>query len=105
MSQARKHQSPSHRQAAYRARLQTARRLQLESQGLPALPAISTMPGVARWNTALLHAAQILSTVQSEMESYFDDRTELWQESERGVLHLERMSAVEALVDALGELG
>jgi hypothetical protein len=104
MSQERKHASPAHRQAAYRERREQARVLQLRERALPALPAIPTLPGHGRWNAALQHAEQLLSTVAAEMASYFDARTELWQEGDRGAAHLQRQEAVEALVEALGDL-
>ena len=104
MPQPRKHESPAHRQAAYRARNDQARASQLRERGLPALPTISTMPGTIRWNAMVRHAEQMLCTAQAEMTDYFDDRSEAWQESDRGAEHQERMAAVEAIVDALGEL-
>ena len=101
MPQPRKHENPARRQAAYRARLETARRLQLRERGLPALPTISTMPGRIRWNAMFRHAEHLLCNAQAEMADYFDDRSETWQESDRGQEHQERLAAVEAL----GELG
>jgi hypothetical protein len=38
------------------------------------------------------------------MQSYFDDRTEVWQESDRGLLHEERLEALDEVLEALGEL-
>lgn len=104
MAQERKHTSPAHRQAAYRERQARARLQQLQARALPALPAIATMPGHARWNAALQQAAHLLGTVAAEMSCYFDARTELWQEGDRGAEHLQRQEAVEALVEALSDL-
>ena len=50
------------------------------------------------------HVEQMLCTVVAEMTDYFDDRSENWQESDRGAEHQERLTTVEALVEALGEL-
>ena len=104
MPQQRKYESPAQRQAAYRARREQACASQLRERGLPALSAISTMPGTIRWNAMFRHAEQMLCTAQAEMADYFDDRSEAWQESDRGAAHQERLCAVEALVEALGEL-
>jgi hypothetical protein len=104
MPQERKHQSAAHRQAAYRTRLEQARASQLRQCGLPALPAISTIPGTIRWNAMFSHVKQMLSTAQAEMADYYDDRSEVWQESDRGAEHLDRLTTVEALVEALAEL-
>ena len=104
MPQQRKHASAAQRQAAYRARMEQARASQQRERGLPALPAISTIPGTVRWNAMFRHVEQMLSTAQAEMADYYDDRSEVWQEGDRGVEHQERLTAVEALVEALGEL-
>jgi hypothetical protein len=108
MPQERKHQSAAHRQAAGYplggARMDQARASQLQERGLPALPTISTMPGTVRWNAIFRSAEQMLSTAQDEMADYFDDRSEVWQESDRGAEHLDRLTTVEALVEALAEL-
>lgn len=104
MPQPRKHDNPAHRQAAYRARTEQARASQLRERGLPALPTVSTMPGTNRWKALFRHAETMLCTAQAEMQDYFDNRSEVWQESDRGAVHQERLVAVEALVEALSEL-
>jgi hypothetical protein len=104
MPQPRKHENPAHRQAAYRARSEQTRASQLQERGLPALPAIATIPGTIRWNALFRHAEKLLCTAQAEMTDYFDDRSEAWQQSHRGAEHQERIAAVEALVEALDEL-
>jgi hypothetical protein len=38
------------------------------------------------------------------MQEYFDDRSEAWQEGERGDEHQERVALVEATVDAMSDL-
>jgi hypothetical protein len=63
------------------------------------------MPGTIRWNAMFRYVAQMLCTAQAEMTDYFDDRSEAWQQSDRGAAHQERLAAVEALVEALSELG
>ena len=104
MPQPRKHDNPAQRQAAYRARSESARRLQLRERGLPDLPAIATIPGTIRWSALFRHAEKLLCTAQAEMTDYFDNRSEVWQESDRGAVHQERLVTVEALVEALSEL-
>ncbi len=104
MPQPRKHENPAHRQAAYRARTEQARASQLRERGLPDLPAIATIPGTIRWNAMFRYTEAMLWTAQAEMTNYYDDRSEAWQESDRGVEHQERLAAVEALVEALAEL-
>jgi hypothetical protein len=62
------------------------------------------MPGTPRWNAALRYITAMLTTVQTEMQEYFEDRSETWQEGERGEQHLERIASVEAVLDALSDL-
>ena len=68
MPEAMKHRTNAQRQAAYRQRSKRAREQQLAQRGLPPLPAISTMPGEARWMRSFRHAAMLVETTVSEME-------------------------------------
>jgi hypothetical protein len=94
MPQRRIHASPAHRQAAYHHRCQEALRQQLQKQGLPALPVLSNIPGTARWRQAITCAAHLLEVVGDEMEAYYEDRSEAWQESDRAEAFQERLEAV-----------
>jgi hypothetical protein len=77
--------------------------MQLQEKGLPASPAISTMPGTARWRQAVANAVELLSMVADEMESYFDDRSEGWQQSERGDSFRESIDTLCEARDAVAE--
>lgn len=59
MPQCKLHASPAARQAAYRSRGEQARRLALDTKGLPALPVIATLPGWARWNASFTAAQEL----------------------------------------------
>lgn len=100
----RKHESAAACQAAYRKRQAETRRLEQQRKGLPTLPAIPAMPGTARWDKILAEAAVLLYMVVSERESYYDDRSEEWQESERGEEFVERTDALKDIEGSLGEL-
>jgi len=104
MPQLRIHASHAQRQAAYHKRCQEARKRQLEEKGLPALPALPTVPGTARWKQCVANATQLLNMVADEMEAYFDDRSETWQESEKAEDFHERLDAVREICDALDNL-
>jgi hypothetical protein len=104
MPQPRKHASPAERQAAFRARREQARQVELAAKGLPSLPAISSIPGWSRWNASFRAAQELIACNLSEMQDYFDDRSDTWQESERGEDHRERIASAEAVLEALGEL-
>ena len=46
----------------------------------------------------------ILDTAIGEMESYFDQRSDAWQESERGAVLVEMMESMAEIVEALREV-
>jgi hypothetical protein len=104
MPQARKYATRAAQQVAYRQRCEQARKTEMAAKGLPSLPAISTLPGWPRWNASLKAAHELLACTLGEMQDYFDDRTEVWQESERGEEHQEQIASLETLLDALSDL-
>ena len=100
----RQYANRAQRQAAYRKRIADARKQELRAKGLPALPPIPTMPGVRRWETMNQQALLLLKTMQEEMEEYYDERSELWQASERGETMAERLQALQAAIAAIEEV-
>ncbi|MDQ2730938.1 MAG: hypothetical protein M3Y56_04710 [Armatimonadota bacterium] len=101
MPQPKKYQSDAQRQAAYRLRAEQARQEQLAARSLPPLPAIPSMPGEARWKAALSHAHALVEKTLTEMQDYYDDRSEPWQESERGWTLADRIQALQDCLDTL----
>ena len=89
------------RQSAYRRRNEEARRLERERKGLPDLPPIPTIPGERRWAAMIREATALLNTVLQERETYFDDRSETWRDSEKGDDFQERTDAIQEVLDAL----
>ena len=104
MPQERKYAKPANRQAAYRERCARARRIELAAKGLPGLPAISTMPGWPRWNASIEAARELVERTHAEMQEYFDERSEEWQDGERAEEHQEKTASVQTLFDAFGDL-
>ena len=102
MARPRKHAGGADRQRAYRARLRGRRVTGLESS--PAPSAISAMPSTARWSALISQARTCLQTVQDEMQNYFDDRSDAWQEGERGLAFEERIELVETATQAVEDL-
>lgn len=100
----RKYADPAERQAAYRRRRSERDRAEKEVKGLPPLPAIATLPGDRRWQAMIRQAIWLLETTHSEMEAYYDERSETWQESEKGEDFMERMAGVENAQIAVEEL-
>ena len=91
------------RQQRFRERQQAARRVEQAAKGLPALPAIPTMAGTARWRAALASARALVAQVEVEMSCYYDARSETWQESDAGAQFVERQEGVEAILSAFDE--
>ena len=104
MPQPKIHASPAARQSAYRDRCEKARRAALIARGLPSLPAIAALPGWKRWNASFAAAQDLTECALDEMRDYFDDRSETWQESERGDEHQDRITSVEEVLDAVSGL-
>ena len=104
MPQPKIHASNAARQAAFRARRDQTRQAELAAKGLPSLPVIASLPGWARWNASFKAAHELIAGSLREMQDYFEDRSENWQESERGEAHQEKITSVESVFDALGDL-
>lgn len=98
------HASAAARQAAFRVRREQSRQAVLVAKGLPGLPAIPSMPGWPRWNASFASAEELLTDTLSQMQDYFDARSESWQAGERGEDHQEKIASVEAVLDALSDL-
>ena len=104
MPQPRTHASNAARQAAFRARREQQRQRELAAKGLPPLPPLPSIPGWARWNASFLAAHALIADSLGEMQDYYEDRSESWQESDRGEQHQEKIASVEAVADALSDL-
>jgi hypothetical protein len=91
------------RQAAYRKRCRQATDDQIKAKGLPKLPTVDTIAGWDRWNKAMRQIETLTSQIQSEMESYYDDRSEQWQESDRGTDFQEKLEGLTEILDAVSE--
>jgi hypothetical protein len=104
MPQPKIHASEAARQAAFRLRREQSRQAELAAKGLPALPSIPSMPGWPRWNASFANVQEMLTQSLSEMQNYFEDRSESWQDSHRGEEHQEKIASVEAVLEALSDL-
>jgi hypothetical protein len=90
--------TPAQKQAAYRER----QRLKAIGQ-LPASPGACNIPAEKRWSTALSQALRLMEQTRDEMQAYTDDRTEQWQESERGEAMQERIDSLSSVIDDLAD--
>jgi hypothetical protein len=100
----RQYAGAADRQAAYRRRTAEQHRTEWATNGIPPLPGVATVPGYARWRALTSRAHLLLQTVAAEMQQYYGERSESWQESERGEAFLERMQEVQEIQSALDEL-
>jgi hypothetical protein len=91
----RKYANPAMRQRAYRTRCEAVRIQALQAKNLPPVSPIPAMPSQARWRALIREAAAIVGTVQKEMESYRDERSEAWQASEKAEAFQERLDQLD----------
>lgn len=103
MPQLKKHNSPADRQAAYLKRQRQALAEHLDQKGLPPLPAISTIPGRARWRQAMQSIAAQMMRVEAEMEAYYQERSDRWRESERADEFEQKLDELRAALDLVTE--
>jgi DNA-binding PucR family transcriptional regulator len=104
MPQTRRYQTNAARQAAYRQRQQAQCAAEQQQRGLPPLPTIPSLPGSARWRAALLMASGLLSDVCSQMQDYYEARSERWQHSEPAEAFTERLDELTQLSEQLETL-
>lgn len=91
----RKHASPAHRQSAYRQRQRVATQALMRAKALPPATSVRSMPSKVRWNALIQVAADLLRSVHAEMETHRDERSETWQESEKGEQFQDRLDRLE----------
>lgn len=99
----RKHLSNAQRQRAYRERQNSARTAQIQAKGLPPSAPIPTMPSTARWNALVQMAHDLLRAAHQEMEAYRGDRSDIWQESEKGETFQLNLESIGQAIDCLAE--
>jgi hypothetical protein len=95
MPQPKQHSSNAARQAAYRERLKA----QPKPAGTP--KPLPSKRGPARWRALQARAQAALEALRDELQEVYDDRSEAWQESERGEEWQERLGALDSAIEAL----
>lgn len=101
MAQPRQYPDNAAKQAAYRTRQTQARRDERQSKGLPLAAPIPTLPSRTRWQALLEHARHALETARDEMQTYYDDRSETWQDGERAAILQEQLDSLGQVLDDL----
>jgi hypothetical protein len=89
------------RQERFRKREALTRQSEQAAKGLPALPAIASLPGHARWRAMIAQAQMLLTTASEEMASYSEDRSDAWQESMQAEELLAKMELLQETVSQL----
>jgi hypothetical protein len=92
------------RQQRFRERQQQVRLAEQQQKGLPPMPRIPTMPSNTRWRAVFQSTHALLTQVHAEMQTYYDARSEAWQESDAGAQFVDRQEAVEAVLGQLEDL-
>jgi hypothetical protein len=101
MPQARQYADNAAKQRAYRARHTHAHEEERRAKGLPPRAPLPTMPSRARWDGLGAQARQVLALARDEMQTYYDDRSEAWHESDRAAAFLEHLDHVQTVLDDL----
>ena len=104
MPQSRRYADNAAKQRAYRARQAQARQEELRAKGLPPKALLPTMPSRARWDGLVQQGRQVLALVRDEMQTYSDDRSAAWHESERAAAFVEYLDHLQAVLDELDGL-
>ena len=99
----RQAKSNAERQAAFRRRRTESHAALFAAKGLVPLPSVETIPGWPRWRQVLAQTEQALRVLHREMQMYHDDRSDEWQDSEKAEEFIERMEAVEELIEQVVE--
>ena len=90
----RKYGNNAERQAAYRARRASC----TDKTQAP------VTPGYRRWEGMIRDSRCLLDSVNHEMESYYEERSERWQESDRGERLTEMMESIEEITTMMHDL-
>lgn len=104
MPRTRQHANQADKQRAYRERQKQARIAEQQAKGFPVRPTLPTVPALPRWKALIESSREQIEIVRDEMQIYFDERSEKWQESEKGEEHQNRMESLESALSALDEI-
>jgi len=94
----RKYANAAQRQAAYR------RRLADQPQSKLVTTAIPPVPGLRRWRAMRNQCVSILDAAVGEMEIYHNQRSDAWQDSERGEEFTDMMESMAEIAAALRDI-
>ncbi len=67
-------------------------------------PPLPTLPSRARWQALLTQARLALETARDEMQAYYEDRSEAWQQGERAATLAEQIDQLGVVLEELEAL-
>jgi hypothetical protein len=104
MPQQRQYPDNAAKQRAYRVRQAQAHGAEQQAKGLPPSPSLPTLPSHTRWQALLTQAQLFLETARDEMQVYYDDRSEAWQQGERAATLQDQLDSLGQALDELDAL-
>jgi hypothetical protein len=104
MPQQRQYPDNAAKQRAYRARQAQAHGAKQEASSLPPAASLPTLPSRARWQVLLTQARLCLETARDEMQGYYDDRSEVWQQGERAATLQDQLDSLGQALEELDAL-
>jgi hypothetical protein len=104
MPQPRRHQSAAAKQRSYRQRLEARFGDSVCTGRIPKGSAVPGIPSTARWRALRGQAIEVLGILKDEMESYQADRSDNWQQSERGEAFQEKLDLLQEAMEALDSI-
>lgn len=104
MPQPKRHQSAAAKQRAYRQRLEAKFGASACPGQTPKASPVPLIPSTARWRSMREQAMGLLGILKTEMENYLADRSDNWQESEKGETFQEKLDLLQEALDVLASI-
>ena len=100
----RRHESAAARQRAYRQRRKLSLLNLTSPKDLPASSHLRAIPSLRRWKALREQAQTALRTLRDEMQTYQDQRSEAWQESQKAERFQEAIEKLEETLEVLQDI-
>ena len=100
----RKHEGAAARQRAYRERRKLSRLSAPTPKALPPASSLPAIPSAARWKALRERAQADLTLLLADMEAYQYQRSEAWQEGDKGQAFQEALDRVEEAIATVQDI-
>lgn len=101
MTRKRQYQSNGERQAAYRRRCAQTTDVEIIAQTTVTIP---SLPGRRKWKAMIKAASVLLDCAATEMQDYFDQHSEAWQDSQAGESLAEMLESVQEVLATMDDI-